>query len=197
MSQAGFAIKNYHDVNPIYNKLDNFSEQNRVINSDFNANGTLDKTTDGKGNITDYNYDDLLRLTQVVQDQGGTDPATADALTQYGYDAQNNLISVNDANGAQTSYLYDDLGNLLSQTSPDTGTNYYTHDEAGNVATQTDAKGQLFSYVYDHHNRLTSLDVPGTEDDVSYVYDSCTFSFTLGWFCWIRYTQRIARRLRS
>ena len=36
-----------------------------------------------------------------------------------------------------------------------------------------DAKGQLFNYSYDALNRLTALDAPGIDDDISYVYDTC------------------------
>ena len=170
---AGYLKKTLTQTFDSYDRLDNFSETNQVNNLDFNADGTLDKATDSKGQVKDYNYDNLLRLTQVIQDQGGADPTTANALTQYDYDTQDNLTSVTDARGGQTIYVYDDLGNLLSQTSPDTGATAFTHDEAGNIATQTDAKGQLFTYSYDHYNRLTTLDAPGTEDDVSYLYDTC------------------------
>jgi RHS repeat-associated protein len=170
---SGFLWKTLTQTFDDYNRLDNFSEHSRAFNSDFNADGTLDKNTDGKGSVTDYSYDNLLRLTQAVQDQGGTDLATANALTQYGYDIQDNLTSVTDANGGVTTYIYDDLGDLVSQASPDTGTVQFTRDEAGNVATQTDAKGQLFSYSYDFYNRLITFDAPGTEDDASYGYDTC------------------------
>ncbi|MDH5473897.1 MAG: RHS domain-containing protein, partial [Gammaproteobacteria bacterium] len=170
---TGYLKKTLTQTFDSYDRLDNFTEQNRVENKDYNTDGTLNNTTDGKGVVTDYSYDNLKRLTQVIQDQGGTDTATANALTQYGYDVQDNLISVTDANSGQTSYIYDDLGNLISQTSPDTGITIFTHDEAGNIATQIDAKGQLFSYSYDAYNRLTTKDEPGSDDDVSYVYDAC------------------------
>ena len=42
------------------------------------------------------------------------------------------------------------------------------------MLTRLDAKGQSFSYSYDALNRLTTLDAPGTADDISYTYDSCT-----------------------
>jgi len=157
----------------LYDRLDHFTQLNENLNTDFNPDGTLAQTTDGNGAVTDYGYDNLLRLTTVTQDLGGTDPATANALTQYTYNFQDRLTSVVDANGGETLYVYDDLGNLLSQTSPDTGTTVFSHDEAGNIASKTDAKGQLFSYSHDAYNRLTQIDAPGSIDDVQLSYDTC------------------------
>ncbi len=157
-----------------YDRLDIATQANETRNRDFAPNGTLDQETDGKNVITDYSYDALRRLTAITQDLGGTDPSSANALTQLGYDVQDNLTSVTDPNGGQTSYVYDDLGNLLSLTSPDTGTTLYTHDEAGNMLSVTDAKGQVFNYSYDALGRLLAVDAPGTADDITYGYDSCS-----------------------
>ncbi|KPJ92849.1 MAG: hypothetical protein AMJ55_09145 [Gammaproteobacteria bacterium SG8_15] len=157
-----------------YDRLNLSTQANENSDSDFAADGTLDKITDGNGKVTDYSYDALKRLVATTQDLGGTDTSTQDALTQYGYDAGDRLTNVTDPNNGNTIYVYDDLGNLLSQTSADTGTTTFTHDAAGNVLTRVDAKGQSFAYSYDVLNRLTLLDGPGTADDISYTYDSCT-----------------------
>lgn len=160
-----------------YNRLEKFSQLNENQDVNFNPNGTIDTVTEGKGSVSKYEYDSLKRLTRITQDQGGINPDTANALTQFGYDVQDNLTSVTDANNGLTSYVYDDLGNLLSRTSPDTGTVTYAHDEAGNIVQATDAKSQVFTYRYDALNRLSNIDAPGTEDDVSYVYDTCAQGF--------------------
>ena len=157
----------------IYNRLDTSGQANESVDYSFAPDGTLDTQTAGGGAVTDYSYDALKRLTQVVQDQGGTEPDTANTTAVYGYDVADRLTAVTDPNSGSTSYGYDDLGNLVSQTSPDTGTSTFTYDGAGNLKSRTDAKGQLFSYSYDALNRLTALDAPGTDDDVSYVYDTC------------------------
>lgn len=157
-----------------YNRLNLWSQANENNNSDFAVDGTLDKVTDGKGVVTDYSYDALKRLTTTTQDLGGTDISTQNALTQYGYDAHDNLTSVVDPNNGNTTYLYDDLDNLLSQTSPDTGTSIFTHDAAGNVRTRLDAKGQSITYSYDALNRVSFIDAPSTENDITYTYDNCS-----------------------
>jgi RHS repeat-associated protein len=157
----------------VYNRLDVSSQVNESLNYDFAPDGTLDKVTDSNNVVSDLGYDALKRLITATQDLGGTDTTTQDALTQNGYDAQDNLTSVTDPNGNTTSYVYDDLGNLLSQTSPDTGTRTYTYDGAGNIKTYLDANGNSFTYSYDALNRLTLIDAPGTTDDISYGYDTC------------------------
>ena len=157
----------------IYNRLDTSSQANEARDLNFAPDGTLDLETDGNSIVSDYSYDALQRLTQVVQDQGGTDPNTANASTGYDYDVADRLTAVTDPINGNTTYLYDDLGNLVSQTSPDTGTTTFLYDAAGNLAQKTDAKAQVFTYTYDALNRLTSLNAPGTDDDITYTYDSC------------------------
>jgi len=158
----------------IYNRLDTTGQANETTNPNFAPDGTLGTQTDGKGTVTDYGYDTLKRLTHVIQDQGGADPNTADAKTDYDYDVADRLTLVTDPVNGNTTYDYDDLGNLLTQSSPDTGTTSFTYDAAGNLETRLDANGQSFSYSYDALNRLTGLDAPGTDDDITYTYDNCT-----------------------
>jgi len=171
--QAGILLKALNQSFDAYNRLDISAQVNETRNQDFSPDGTLDLETDGKKVVTDYSYDALRRLTSITQDVGGAEPSSANALTQLGYDVQDNLVSVTDPNGGQTRYVYDDLGNLISMTSPDTGTSSYSYDESGNIATMTDAKGQVFNYSYDAQGRIILADAPGISDDIRYVYDSC------------------------
>jgi RHS repeat-associated protein len=175
----------------LYNHLDTTAQANESTDPAFAADGTLDLSADGKGAVTDYSYDALKRLTQVVQDQNGSDPTTADATTGYGYDAADRLTTVTDPVNGTTTYVYDDLGNLLAQTSPDTGTTTFTHDAAGNVLTKTDAKGQTFAYGYDALNRLITSDGPGSTADATYTYDAC--SNGQGRLCRVSHAEAVVR----
>ena len=161
----------------LYNRLDTTAQANETTDPGFAPDGTLDLATDGNGAITDYRYDDLKRLIQRVQDQNGSDPASANATTDYAYDSADRLISVTDPVNGNTSYRYDDLGNLLSQTSPDTGTTIFSYDAAGNLKIRTEAAGtsqeQTTVYAYDALDRLTGIDAPFTESDTHYQYDTC------------------------
>ena len=157
----------------VYSRLDTASQANEMHDTDFAPDGTLVQSMDGEGTATGYSYDALRRLLNSTRDLGGTDPSTANTLTQYGYDPADRLTSVTDPVNGKTSYLYDDLGNLLKVTSPDSGITSFHYDAAGNPLQKTDAKGQLFTYQYDSLNRLTRIDAPGTTDDISYSYDTC------------------------
>lgn len=170
---SGILKKSLSQTFDSYNRLESSTQlnENRVI--DFNPDGTVASVTDGKGVVNEYDYDSLKRLVKYTQDKDGSNPQTANALTEYAYDVQDNLISVKAANDAETTYVYDDLGNLLSRTSPDTGTVNYHHDAAGNIVQSIDAKGVTFFYSYDSSNRLLSIDAPGEEDDIYLVYDTC------------------------
>lgn len=156
-----------------YNRLKTFVQvnENRTVN--FNSDGTVESLVDGNGVSTEYSYDNLKRLVKMIQDAGGQNPYTANAITQYIYDSQDNLTSVIAANNAVTRYIYDDLGNLISLISPDTGAVQYEHDKAGNIVSVVDAKYQVFSYTYDSLNRLQQIQTPDVDDDVYHTYDNC------------------------
>ena len=157
----------------VYNHLDSSNQVNQSIDYDFAPDGSLEVATDGNNIVTGYSYDSLKRLTQITQDLGGSNAATANATTGFDYDVRDRLASVNDPIRGETSYVYDDLGNLLRRISPDTGTTVFEYNSAGNLIQKTDAKGQLFNYSYDALNRLISIDAPGTADDIVYDYDNC------------------------
>jgi YD repeat-containing protein len=100
-----------------------------------------------------------------------TDPASG--VTQYGYNGQSALVSVQDPRNLTTTYAVDGLGNLNQQASPDTGTTANTYDAAGNLATQTDAKGQTTTYAYDALNRVTLITFHDGSKQ-AYAYDQGT-----------------------
>ena len=99
-----------------------------------------------------------------------TDPLSG--ITQYGYNALDQLISVTDPRSKVTSYTYNAFGDLAQQVSPDTGTTANTYDSGGNLATSTDARSKTGTYAYDAINRMTSLTYP--DQTFSYTYDGGT-----------------------
>ena len=157
----------------LYNRLDVLKQENETRDLDYAPDGTLTRETDGRGVVTEHTYDALRRLVETIQDAGSLSPETASSRIRYEYDVHDNLASVTNAEGARTTYIYDDLGNRLTRNSPDTGVTTYRYDEAGNLIERVDAKGQVFRYTYDASNRLTSVDGPGTDSDITYTYDDC------------------------
>jgi len=132
----------------------------------YDANGNRVSVTTPLSEATGYAFDVLNRLGHMTDALNG--------VTNYSYDASDRLTHVQSPNGATTDYVYDGLGNLTRETSPDRGTQHLTYDEAGNVLSKTDARGVTASYTYDALNRVTTIDYPGTEEDVTYTYDLCT-----------------------
>ena len=121
----------------------------------YDAAGNLTTATNPISNVTTKTYDQLQRLTRVVQPP----PATAAPLPtiNIGYDGQDNVTSVQDPRSLTTSYVPDGLANIQTQTSPDTGATNATYDAAGNLLTQTDARGKTSTYTYDVLNRVKTI----------------------------------------
>jgi RHS repeat-associated protein len=153
----------------LYNRIDAAAQANETVQYDYSPEGALSRSVDGKGGVKGFSYDSLMRLSASTQDLGNLN-----IMTQYSYDAVDRLSTVIDPAGSVTRYVYDDLGNLLSLISPDTGGTTFRYDPAGNLIRKIDAKGQTFLFTYDAINRLVAIEAPGTSDDISYSYDSCT-----------------------
>jgi RHS repeat-associated protein len=152
------------------NRVSQLNTGGSITRQVWDAVGNLTRVTDpntvaANGTAaTAHTYDRLDRLIKTVDLLAGN--------TLYAYDVGDRLKQVTAPNNAVTAYAYDDLGNLLSETSPDRGTTTYTYDPAGNLKTATDARGITVSYGYDALNRVTSVDYPGTDEDIAYTYDS-------------------------
>ena len=155
--QRGYDLRNYliqvNDGNSSYHQIND-------------AVGNTTGTVDAKGQSASHSFDALNRLLETTDRAGGT------LLQQY--DVADRPTSITAPNGAVTQFTYDDLGNLLSETSPDRGTVVYQYDSSGNLAQQTDARGITVNYSYDALNRLTLADYPGSNEDITYQYGSCT-----------------------
>lgn len=160
--------------------------------------GTTAYTYDGVGLLTSvsrggrtvgYAYDDAGRIAGVTY-PGGTDSAAYaydaagrletitdwDARTHtYAYDDASRVTGIGGPNGVSTSFGYDLADRPTSIVHAQNGSPLlslaYTYDAAGNVATYSDDAGTT-TFGYDALNRLTSADLPGTADDVSYEYDA-------------------------
>jgi len=138
--------------------------------------GQRQSERDPEGHITSFTYDELKRLKTVTQ------TVAVDALiTEYGYDVQDNLATVEDPNGLVTTYTNHDMGWRLGVNSPDTGTTTHTFDGAGNLTSTTDANGVTSSRMYDALDRLTSITyVADASVNVSQSYDSAAVTFGIG-----------------
>jgi YD repeat-containing protein len=145
----------------------------------WSYNGSTVTATDESGNQWQQTSDALGRLTQVEEPNGvSTAPSM---ITNYTYDALNNLLSVTQF-GISTysvarSFTYDGLSRLLTATNPETGTIGYAYDANGNLHTKTDARNIVTTYTYDALNRLTNKSYSdGVTLPVNFTYDTSSIS---------------------
>jgi len=137
-------------------------------------NGQRVILTDAESVATRYEYDALGRMTAVVENyRPGYDPdEETNVRTEYSYDGVGNRLEILDGNSHSTNFTYDDLGRLLTETDALDHTTTYSYDAAGNRASLEDANGYTTTFSYDGLNRLTGIDYPSPDADVSFTYDA-------------------------
>lgn len=121
--------------------------------SRYDAAGRLiEKSTpiESGWNITQYLYDDLGRLIQIIDNQNHSQ--------RFEYDDAHQRVIQTDANGLQTVRIYDRSGLLLSSMRMDGGHAYgaitYKYDTAGRLVAQTGLDGLTAYTFYDHQGRV-------------------------------------------
>ena len=123
-----------------------------------------------------WTYDAADRITQFVSPDGTRD---------YNYDNRGQLTGANNSSQPDEAYSYDANGNRTNtgyQTGANNqllsdGTYGYTYDNEGNRTSRTNiATGELTSYSWDYHNRLTSVVIQNSSgtvtESVAYTYDA-------------------------
>ena len=125
----------------------------------YDGPGNLISATDQAGNVVQYTYDAANQLQSVVQASSSNSPNNT---TIYGYDADGNPVTLQDADLHTTASSFDLLGELTSKTLPD-GTLAETrqYDQNGNLTSLTHFNGVTTTYTYDSLNRLLSRTTPG------------------------------------
>jgi YD repeat-containing protein len=156
--------------------------------------------------------DALGRLTSIIEPNGaavspspGGTPTAPSMETDYGYDALNNLQSVNQWGTTGNSprsraFSYDGLSRLVAASNPESAsamnppsltcsntasgtlwTTCYGYDSNGNLTSKTDNRSVTISYNYDIENRLLSKSYSdGTTPFACYQYDAGTTVNSIG-----------------
>jgi YD repeat-containing protein len=93
---------------------------------------------------------------------------------RYDHNGRGQLTGVskhNDSTVPGRSWVYDANGRLASVTQPESGTTTQQVNAVGNV-TQTQDALRTISYGYNGDHQPTTVDAPGTEDDITTTYDT-------------------------
>lgn len=199
MTQRGVTTwqftREFDELNRLVRELDGLGRPTQRLELDdvgegilngYDADGNPRRSIDGRDVQTERRYDGLNRLVKNLQDFGGSDLSTANAQTQFAYDALDRLTGVVDPDGIGTDYVYDGLGDLRQEKSKDAGNRSFTYDLAGNRTGETDARGKVITHVYDALNRRTDTFYPDLTRRIRRDYDladsqtGCTSSYSKG-----------------
>jgi len=115
--------------------------------------------------ITTYGFDEDGRIKEKQGNCCGYNES-------YVYDADNNVIYVENGNGEGTTANYDSRGNIISETDPLGNTETAEYEPNFNkVTTNVDALGNSTTYGYDTKGNLLQVDYPlGVSE--SFTYDA-------------------------
>lgn len=179
-----------------YDKLNRLSNiyypDGKETSYEYDANGNLIKMTDWQG-TTYYAYDELNRfrgvqfpdIKPVYYDYDKAGKLTkitypTDEEVSYGYNDDNQLISVTDNNGT-TTYEYDSTkktNNLTKKTLPNGVYTEYAYDTAKRITDLRNKKADgsnisTYHYDYDANNNITSVaeTTPEGTKNTTYTYD--------------------------
>jgi RHS repeat-associated protein len=127
---------------------------------EYDGNNNKIAFIDGKGNRTEFTYDNADR--QVTIAEGAGSPVVA--KTTMTYDQAGNLLTIKDGRnhgGAfDVKYEYDARYRKVAETSGEQETTRFVYDASNNLIEKSEPKGSAFRtlYRYDELNRLLEVD---------------------------------------
>ena len=113
---------------------------------EYDALDNVVKTTDGKGNETNYITDAWGRVAETVKADGSREKFT--------YDYGGNVTSTTDGNGNTIQYQYNSLNKLGKIIDQQGMEEIMLYDIAGNLAYKKDRNGNELRYQYDTDDNL-------------------------------------------
>jgi len=159
--QRGNTLTKTYDV---YERLHQTQDPlNGITQFTYDTEGHLLTLTDANGHTTTYTYDPNGKVL--------TQTNALNFTTTYTYDPVGNIATRLDANNKTTNYTYDALNRLTNTAYPDSTSVANVYDAIGRKTFMTDAIGQT-TYTYDVLNRLSTKTAPGTNNKITYTYDS-------------------------
>jgi YD repeat-containing protein len=152
----------------------------------YDCNGNLERTWDANHPsagqtlppTATYAYDELDRLVAVTRPWAGAGGGTS--VTSYGYDVQDHLTGVTDAEGNTTTYEYSDRDLLTEEVSPVSGTTTHAYNAHGELVETTDARGVTVLRSLDELDRVTVADYPDDTLDTTFAYGDDPLQFNVG-----------------
>ncbi|WP_017327373.1 RHS repeat domain-containing protein [Synechococcus sp. PCC 7336] len=120
------------------------------------------------GRQVNYTYDSTYRLLS----ESISDPLAGDRLIEYSYDAVGNRLTRNDSAEGLTLYTYNQNNQLTTTLDGGGITTTFAYDDNGNLVRRENSTEQI-EYTFDIENRLvsTTIDRNGETQQAEYIYD--------------------------
>jgi len=135
-----------------------------ITSNSYDAGGNyLTGVIDPLGNSTSLGYDQVGNRTSITDGKG--------FKTIYGYDANNRLAKITDANQGVTFYGYDGVGNRTTVTNAKGNTIQYDYTEMNQVSKITDPLGKVIQFGYDRNGNQAQILFP-KGDSITYSYNA-------------------------
>ena len=118
-------------------------------------------SSNANGASISYSYDDLNRLSTVVDNR-----LSGNNTTTYSYDPASNLATATYSNGLQSTFTYDPLNRLTAMSTP---VSSYTYQlgPTGNRTVATEGTGRTMNWTYDGIYRLTNEAITSDPNQVN------------------------------
>ena len=148
LPDASFLEYDYDTAHRLTEVRDNLGNKT-TYTLDVAGNRTLEETRDPGGVLKSTRSREYSNLNRLIKDIGGTNPALQ--ITQYGYDNQGNLTSIDGPLTGTPNDLsaltYDALNRLKDVTDPLSGLTRYAYDGLDQLATVTDPRNNATGYT--------------------------------------------------
>jgi len=131
------------------------------LNYTYDAVGNVASiaSSNTNGASVSYTYDDVGRLSSVVDNRNG-------GTTTYTYDPASNLATAAYPNGLQSTFTYDELDRLTALNSPAASYSYQL-GAVGNRTQVTESTGRAVNWSYDGIYRLTNEAISNDPEHVN------------------------------
>src|ERR1044071_706424 len=156
-------LTNWYVLDAAGRKTSETNANNEVIKYSYNAASDLLTLTDGKGQVTTWNYDQYGRVTNKL------DQASVEIL-RYSYDANSRLTNRWSKAKGNTAYSYDNDGNLTLVNYPASTDITLQYDALDRLTNMVDAAGTT-KFAYYAGGLLWTEDGPWTSDTLTNTYN--------------------------
>lgn len=155
---------NFYGYDEALRKTVELNADGQYIRYTNNAAGDLLSLTDGKGQVTRWSYDEYGRVTNKLDQTGGS-------ILQYLYDPNSRLTNRWTAAKGNTRYKYDHVGNLTNIVYATSPAVKLAYDPLNRLTNMVDAVGTT-KYTYTSGGELFTEDGPYASDTVTNLYSN-------------------------